>query len=195
MSAPFDPRDNAAAKRALRDEAMAQRDALDERERRSAAICARLVGMELFVRASAIHCFLPMRSEVDTRPIIAAALAAGKAVAVPVTVRGGPLQHSWINSLDPAAFAPGVFGTLRPQPLVPAAPGEWSFTVVPLLAFDRACYRLGYGKGHYDQLLVKTPGAAVGVAFAAQECPRVPREPHDVPLDMVVTEGEVVRRS
>lgn len=190
-----DPRDSAAAKRALRDEAIARRDALDDRQRRGEAICARIIGMQLFAEARAIHCFLPMGSEVDTWPIVAAALAAGKAVAVPVTVRGGPLEHSWIRSLDPAAFEPGVFGTMRPRSLQPAFPGEWQLTVVPLLAFDRACYRLGYGKGYYDQLLAHTPGAAIGVAFAAQERTHVPREPHDVPLDMVVTEGEVVRRS
>jgi 5-formyltetrahydrofolate cyclo-ligase len=174
---------------------MAQRDALDDRQRRSDMICTRIIGMQLFSAARAIHCFLPMRSEVDTRPIVAAALAAGKAVAVPVTTRGGFLEHSWISSLDPEAFEPGVFGTLRPRPLHPAVPGEWELTVVPLLAFDRTCYRLGYGKGYYDQLLSHTPGAAIGVAFAAQERPHVPREPHDVPLDMVVTEREVVRRS
>jgi 5-formyltetrahydrofolate cyclo-ligase len=181
-------------KRELRREMMAQRDALPERDERSARICARVIATELFAQAAAIHCFLPMRSEVDTRPIIAAALAAAKAVAIPITVKNGPLEHAWITSLDPEAFEPGVFGTLRPRTLVPAAPGDWALTIVPLLAFDRSCYRIGYGKGYYDQLLTQTRGPAVGVAFAAQERPGIPREPHDVPLDMVVTEDRYIRR-
>lgn len=190
-----EPREVAQQKRELRRAAIAQRDAVPDRESKSAAICARIIAMKLFADAPAIHCFLPMGSEVDTRPIIAAALAAHKAVAIPVTMREGPLQHSWIQSLDPAAFEPGVFGTLQPRAFAPASPGEWALTVVPLLVFDRAGYRLGYGKGYYDQLLAQTPAATIGVAFAAMERPRVPREPHDIPLDMVVTEDEVVRRS
>lgn len=195
MGTNSDPHEVARQKAALRREAMAERDALAGREDKSAAICAHVIGMRLFADAPAIHCFLPMGSEVDTRPIIAAALAAHKAVAVPVTVRGGPLEHSWIRSLDPAAFEPGVFGTLRPVAPEPALPGDWALTIVPLLAFDRGGYRLGYGKGYYDQLLAMTPTPTIGVAFAALERPRLPREPHDVPLDMVVTEEAVVRRS
>jgi 5-formyltetrahydrofolate cyclo-ligase len=187
--------DMAAEKRELRREALAARNGLDGREQRSAAICAQVIGMDLFAAAPAIHCFLPIGSEVDTRPIVAAALVAGKRVAIPITVRSGPLEHAWIESLAPDTFEPGVFGTPRPRALRPAHPGEWALTVTPLLAFDRSCARLGYGKGYYDQLLTTTTGAVVGVAFAAQERGRIPREPHDVLLDMVVTEREVVRRS
>jgi 5-formyltetrahydrofolate cyclo-ligase len=179
-------------KQALRQEAIATRDALADRAQRSAQICGRVVALDAFVAAGAIHCFLPIGAEVDTRPIVAAALAAGKAVAYPVTVRGGPLVHSWIDSLAPEAFEPGVFGTLRPRVMRPATPGEWQLTVVPLLAFDRAGYRLGYGKGHYDQLLAQGAGLAVGVAFAAQERPQLPRAPHDQPLDLILTEDEII---
>ena len=133
-----------------------------------------------------------MRSEVDTRPVIAAALATGKAVAVPVVGRDGALTHSWIDTLDPATFTHGQLGTPRPRHLRPAAIGAWSLTLVPLLAFDRAGYRLGYGKGYYDQLLAAAGGMSVGVAFTCQELPAVPREPHDLPLDCIVTDAEVI---
>lgn len=184
-----------AHKRALRREAMAQRDALADREQRSATICTRLMAMDLFAAADAIHCFLPIRSEVDTRPIIAAALMAGKAVAVPVTRPIGPLEHSWITTLAPEAFEPGAFGTYGPRTVVPAQPDQWALTIVPLLLFDRGCYRLGYGKGFYDRLLALTRGPAIGLAFAAQEHPHLPRDTHDVPIDMVITEDEIIRRS
>jgi 5-formyltetrahydrofolate cyclo-ligase len=187
----LDPTTPAQLKAELRRAAAARRNAIAGRESKSTAICARLLGLEQFVAAPAIHCFLPIRSEVDTRPIVAAALAAGKAVAIPITV-GATLEHSWIDGVDPARFSPGVLGTLRPHLLRPAHPGEWSLTVVPLLAFDRDCYRLGYGKGLYDQLLATTTGYAIGVAFAAQELPALPHEPHDIPLDLIITEQELI---
>lgn len=185
----------AEAKRRLRHEAMARRDGLDERARRSAAICASVLELEAWRTARSIHCYLPMRSEVDTKLLISAAFAAGKTVAIPITPREGPLQHAWIEGLALELFEPGRFGTLRPRSFQPAAPGDWELTIVPLLAFDRAGYRLGYGKGYYDQLLAQCSGWAVGVAFAAQEWPEVPREAHDVPLDVVVTEQERIAKA
>jgi 5-formyltetrahydrofolate cyclo-ligase len=66
--------------------------------------------------------------------------------------------------------------------------------VVPLVAFDRRGFRLGYGKGFYDKALARLPGArTVGIAYAAQEIARVPHEAHDHPLDVIVTEKETLR--
>jgi 5-formyltetrahydrofolate cyclo-ligase len=63
-----------------------------------------------------------------------------------------------------------------------------------LLAFDRDLYRLGYGGGYYDRLLATAPTIAVGVAFAAQEVARLPRESHDRQLDLVVCEDGLRQR-
>lgn len=182
----------AALKTRLRREAASLRDLLGERADRSTVIRQRVVALPAYQAAAAIHCFLSIRSEVETRPLVAAALAAGKAVAVPVMGDDGVMAHSWIDRLDDAAFAPAPLGTLRPTLLRPAHPGDWALTIVPLLAFDRAGYRLGYGKGHYDQLLARAPGLAVGVAFACQELLELPHEPHDVPLDLIITEAELI---
>jgi 5-formyltetrahydrofolate cyclo-ligase len=191
MSDLDQPTTPAQLKAELRRAAQARRNALIGRANMSTAICARLLGLEQFVAAPAIHCFLPIRSEVDTRPIVAAALAAGKAVAIPVTV-GGALEHSWIDGLEPAQFTPGALGTPRPHTLRPARPGDWSLTIVPMLAFDRACYRVGYGKGLYDKLLATTTGHTIGVAFSAQEVAALPHEAHDIPLDLIITERELI---
>ncbi len=187
----LDPATTAQRKAELRKLAAARRSALVGRASLSTVICTRLLGLEQFVAAQAIHCYLPIRSEVDVRPVVAAALAAGKAVAIPVTV-GGTLEHSWIDGLEPERFTPGVLGTPRPRTLRPAREGDWSLTIVPMLAFDRDGYRLGYGKGLYDQLLAAIDGYAVGVAFAAQEVEALPHEAHDIPLDLIVTERELI---
>jgi 5-formyltetrahydrofolate cyclo-ligase len=68
--------------------------------------------------------------------------------------------------------------------------------LVPLLAFDRGGYRIGYGAGYYDltiaQLRANKPMTAIGIAFAAQEVEIVPRTPFDARLDLVLTENETI---
>ncbi len=180
-------------KAALRATMIARRDTLTERDQRSRHICARAQALPEVIAAPALHCYLPIRSEVDTRPLIAAALAVGKAVAVPIVVGPRQLAHSWITSLDETEWVRGAFGTWQPRRIRPAFPGEWSVTIVPLLAFDRALYRLGYGGGFYDAFLSSVTTTAIGLAFAAQAVAHLPRESHDRPLDIVVCEDAVYR--
>jgi 5-formyltetrahydrofolate cyclo-ligase len=180
-------------KPSLRAAAMLHRDRLDDRERRSATICALALASPMYAAARAIHCYLPMRSEVDTRPLIADALAQGKRVAVPIVVpKAAELTHAWLESLAADALAPGVFGTSNPRDLRPAAPGDWDVVIVPLLAFDKRGHRLGYGKGYYDRLLAASYATTIGVGFAAQEIDALPAEAHDIALDYVITEREVI---
>jgi 5-formyltetrahydrofolate cyclo-ligase len=130
--------------------------------------------------------FLPIRSEIDPRPAMAA--HAGP-VCVPVML--GPGRPLMFRAWTPdAPLVPGGFGTMVPAAgafLVPRV------LIVPLLAFDRAGYRLGYGGGFYDRTLAalraRGPVTAIGFAFAAQEVPAVPHEPTDAPLDLIVTEA------
>lgn len=188
---PLEP----SAKRALRATMRARRDALERREERSAAICARLVATEIYQRATAIHCYLPIRSEVDTLAIVQHAFAAGKRVAVPVVVPDAlQLSHEWLQPDALETLVGGVFGTWQPVGGDICDPALCDLFVVPLLAFDRSCRRLGYGKGHYDRLLEERTTATIGVAFAAQEVAALPAEPHDVPLTAIVTEDELIER-
>jgi 5-formyltetrahydrofolate cyclo-ligase len=181
-------------KPSLRAAAMLRRDALDDRDRRSAAICALAAAHPAYAAARAIHCYLPMRSEVDTRPLIADALERGKRVAVPIVIpRAAELAHAWLESLAADALTPGVFGTFNPRDLRPARPGEWDVAIVPLLAFDRRGHRLGYGKGYYDRLLADGRFASIGVGFAAQEIDALPNAAHDIALDWIITEREIIR--
>ncbi|WP_371286182.1 5-formyltetrahydrofolate cyclo-ligase [Albidovulum sp.] len=90
-------------------------------------------------------------------------------------------------------MVPGTFGALVP------AEGDWiepEVLIVPLLAFDRRGYRLGYGGGFYDRTLealrARGPVTAIGFAFAAQEVDEVPIEATDQPLDIVVTDKGIL---
>jgi 5-formyltetrahydrofolate cyclo-ligase len=180
-------------KAALRVFMRSRRSALDLREERSAAICACLAALDVYHRARAIHCYLPIQSEVDTLPLVRQAFRDGKRVAVPVVDPNGPLlHHRWLDPDALGTLVGGAFGTRHPAVGDHCDPAECDLFIVPLLAFDRSGRRLGYGKGHYDRLLSVYTAPAVGVAFASQEVQGLPAEPHDVPLTAIVTEDEVV---
>lgn len=156
-----------------------------------------MLGLPLFAAARMIHCYLPILSEVDTLPLIHAALAADKLVAVPVIHEHGELVHARLDSLGEHNLLPGALGILQPRHLHLVEPGAWDVTIVPLLGFDRRGYRLGYGKGYYDGALAalaargRSP-TTIGLAFRVQEADAVPEEAHDRRLDAVLTEAGLV---
>jgi 5-formyltetrahydrofolate cyclo-ligase len=184
-----------AAKRAARVAARAAREAAHARGGDAAtALCARVLPLIPAAGAPvATSAFWPMGDEIDVKPLLAALDRAGHVVGLPITVsRTAPLVFRRWRPGD--ALIDGGFGTSIPDedcaPVVPRV------LIVPLLAFDRAGFRLGYGGGYYDRTLAALrragPVTAVGVAYAAQEVASVPRGPDDQPLDVVVTERETI---
>jgi 5-formyltetrahydrofolate cyclo-ligase len=114
---------------------------------------------------------------------------------VGVPVIPGEAQPLVFHRWHPGArMVAGAFGALIPEVAEEVVP---EVLIVPLLAFDRAGFRLGYGGGFYDRTLeglrARGPVAAIGFAFAAQEVDRVPTEPTDQKLDLIVTERGVIR--
>ena len=142
-------------------------------------------------RGVALSGFLPIRTEIDPLPAMAEAAAYGP-VGVPVIERLGlPLKFSkWQPG---CALKDGPFGAMVPKV---ADYFEPEILIVPLVAFDRSGGRLGYGGGFYDRTLemlrAKRATLAIGFAYTAQEAEELPLEPTDQPLDMVVTEREVI---
>ncbi len=135
--------------------------------------------------------FMPIRTEINPIPAMEEAAAHGP-VGVPVIEAAGkPLKFSrW----EPGcALKDGPFGAMIPEVDDFFEP---EILVVPLVAFDRQGGRLGYGGGFYDRtielLRAKRPTLAIGFAYAAQEAENLPLEPTDQPLNMMVTETEVI---
>ncbi len=139
-----------------------------------------------------IALYWPIRDEIDTRPLMLALMDAGRTVCLPVIAGEDEPLVFRVWEADAPLFESG-FGTLAPGDLAPAA--EPDIIVVPLLGFDRAGTRLGYGGGYYDRTfaVLRTKPLLVGYAFSAQELPEIPRAEHDVPLDFLVTEAGVTR--
>ncbi|HEU0118419.1 MAG TPA: 5-formyltetrahydrofolate cyclo-ligase, partial [Alphaproteobacteria bacterium] len=119
---------------------------------------------------------------------------AGHTLALPViTARGTPLIF---RSYEPGdKLHPGPMGILEPTSEALAVTPD--VLIVPLLAFDKMGYRLGYGGGYYDRTLTELRQQktvlAVGIAYAGQEVAAVPIEPHDARLDAIVTEAQALR--
>ncbi|ODT79520.1 MAG: 5-formyltetrahydrofolate cyclo-ligase [Pelagibacterium sp. SCN 64-44] len=180
------------AKAILRREAHAARAALSAEEREEAArVVARLFFEEIaYAPEDVIAGYWRIRDELDCQPILIRLMDSGQKVVLPV-VQGqeAPLDlRVW--EADQPLYEAG-FGTLAPSDLAPRA--EPDIVLMPLLGFDNAGTRLGYGGGYYDRTLASLgrKPMLVGLAFAAQEVPHIPREAHDVPLDALVTEQGV----
>jgi 5-formyltetrahydrofolate cyclo-ligase len=136
-----------------------------------------------------VSAYWPMGDELDPRPLIHHAQAVGHAVGLPVVV--GKAQPLIFRDWTPETrFVPGGFKTEVPEPSAPAVVP--SILMVPLLAFDLAGYRLGYGGGFYDRTLTKLRAAgritAIGFAYEGQLVDAVPRAEYDQPLDAILTE-------
>lgn len=146
-----------------------------------------------FQIATRVHVYRSTPEEVQTMPFIEYALGIGKEVYVPITPElGEDLQHcrvSWRTQ-----WTPGRFGILEPVPeseqdLVPAEHFDQSTAViVPLVAFDKTCHRLGYGKGYYDRFLARAQATPIGVAYQCQLVQDVSAKPHDVALAAIATQ-------
>lgn len=143
-----------------------------------------------FEKHAVIGAYWPIGDELDPRFLMLALNQAGYRTALPVvTAPDEPLLFRLWGQGDP--LDPGDFGTMHPgkdaPPVVPNA------LIVPLLAYDEDCYRLGWGGGFYDRTLASnTEIKAFGFAYGAQIVDHVPREDHDWPLQGIITEQGVI---
>jgi 5-formyltetrahydrofolate cyclo-ligase len=139
-------------------------------------------------QAGVVLLYWPLNLELDTRPIIASALRTHKTVALP---RFNPAagEYEPVQVMDLAAdLVPGLLGILEPHAhCPPVEPIRLDFSLVPGLGFGLNGQRLGRGKGYYDRMLVRVGGLKCGVAFDEQVVGGIPQEPHDVPVDRLLT--------
>ncbi|TMJ03515.1 MAG: 5-formyltetrahydrofolate cyclo-ligase [Alphaproteobacteria bacterium] len=181
-------------KSVIRKDALMRRDALPAAERASAAetIAARAFPLAISP-GTVVSGFMPLKTEINPLPLMRRLTEAGAQLALPaIAGRGKPLIMRAFAIGD--ALASGQWGIREPNADAPEVAPD--ILLVPLLAFDRAGHRIGYGAGYYDMTIGKLramkPAIAVGIAFAAQEIGEVPVTPRDARLDLVLTEREVI---
>jgi 5-formyltetrahydrofolate cyclo-ligase len=158
----------------------------------NAGIVRNLFSLPEFQDAETVLFFYGIRSEPDTREMLRRAFESGKTVALPGTYPKGVMSARKIAGFD--ELTPSRFGIPEPDESAPVIrPDEIDFIVVPAAAFDREGYRLGRGAGYYDRYLSSASAFACGVIRGKMLNPRVPREKHDVRVNCVVTENEILR--
>ncbi len=182
----------------LRNKILGARDLLSasERHEKSSSAIQNFWSLPEMKHWSTLFIYVNFRSELETLELIYQCLSQGKRVAVPLvdasTVRMIPLLIK-----DPEKdLVPGYYGIPEPDPQksLRVAPREIDAAVIPGSVFDIQGGRLGYGGGYYDRFLVNDAPQAkrIGLAFEMQVVEKVPVEPHDQPLDILITEKRIV---
>jgi 5-formyltetrahydrofolate cyclo-ligase len=136
--------------------------------------------------------YWPFRAEFDPRSLVDWAVAAGRVIALPVVVdKKGPLEYRAWRPGEP--LVDGVWNIPVPEKRAVVTP---SIVLAPLVGFDRASYRLGYGGGYFDRTLaaLSPRPLAIGIGFEIQFLETIHPQRFDVPMDLIVTETGTRRR-
>ncbi|KAF0217546.1 MAG: 5-formyltetrahydrofolate [Geobacteraceae bacterium] len=182
-------------KRSLRQLLLAKRKALSPAEIMggSHAVQRKFIALEEFAAARVVALYAAVHNEVDTKEVMREALASAKVLIYPA-VCGEGLVFRRISGQ--AELRLGAFGIMEPDTACEElVPQEADIIVVPGVAFDIGGKRIGYGKGYYDRALhrLEGEGKLVGFCFDFQLVEEIMGEPHDVKMDMIITEKRVVR--
>lgn len=159
----------------------------DQRFILSTKICNQLFNHPLYIEAKMIGFYVSKDDEVDTILLLEQALSK-KRVAVP-KVEGDIMNFYRIQSLQDLKI--GSFDVFEPSTPYITRPSKMDVIIVPLIAFNKDKYRIGYGKGFYDKYLKDYPGKTIGLAFNDCLCDEDFQEEFDLPLDIIITEDHI----
>ena len=188
----MEPDEVYAWKKVERERLIAARMALplDDYAAKSEAISATLAARFPPETLGSLGCYWPFRREYDCLPLMRRVIELGGQVALPVVLqKNHPLEfRPWTPQCKMEA---GVWKILHPAEGPAVHPRA---LLIPLVGFDEAGYRLGYGAGYYDRTLAAFPvmPLTIGVGFELCRLPTIHPQPHDVPLDYIVTEAGLV---
>lgn len=132
--------------------------------------------------------------EIDTKAIIEKAWAEGKHAVVPkCNPKSNEMSFRKIDTFQQLETV--FFGLQEPivSKTISVEPEDIDFMIVPGLCFDREGYRIGYGGGYYDRFLERYHQDTISLAFSFQLVNKIPREPHDIPVQGIITEQGVVK--
>jgi 5-formyltetrahydrofolate cyclo-ligase len=186
-----------ARKQALREQAHANRNAQENKDELSKAICAKFMALPDYAAARTVMFYIDVRSEVRTRYNLPDALASGKKIVVPWCNEQGELELFHLVNMDELSI--GMYKILEPKPELrklpekAVGPKDLDIVMVPGVAFDRRGARMGHGKGYYDKLLqhARPETPLIALAFECQFFPEIPTARHDIFMDKIITESAV----
>jgi 5-formyltetrahydrofolate cyclo-ligase len=191
-------------KKRLREKLLKRRDTIPQEKKvlKESSIEKRLFELDVFRKAESILMYVSFRSEVDTRGYLQDIIASGKKLVLPV-VNSRQKVLKLYEIKDMSELVPGYMGI--PEPEIRenrrVTLNEIEVVIIPGSGFDRKGNRLGYGGGYYDRLLsyeskqlakVEHHIPTVALAFEEQISTDIPAEPHDIKVDMIVTDERII---
>jgi 5-formyltetrahydrofolate cyclo-ligase len=190
----MDPRE---AKKAIREQAHANRKAQENKEPLSERICETFIAQPEFAAAETVMVYIDVRTEVKTRQHLPKLLAGDKRIVVPYCV-DGELELFLLENMDELEI--GMYKILEPKVELRDVPAkkidveELDLVMVPGVAFDARGARMGHGMGYYDKLLehARPDAPLIALAFECQLFPEIPTDAHDVYMDKIITEKRVI---
>ena len=157
---------------------------------KSSKACKHFLESDFYKNAKTIMLYMPLGNETDTTDIINRAFSDGKKVAFPVTDEAsGDITPCYATAQT--EFSKGGFSVREPDVKVVAKPTDFDVIIVPGIAFDKKGNRIGFGKGCYDKLLVKTNCIKVGFCYDFQLCDNIPTEETDIKMEYIITESGI----
>lgn len=171
---------------------------LNQRRELESSSCARFssivqdyfIASRSYAEAKTIAIYSSVHNEVRTDRLFERALADGKQVCFP---RLEADHIVFVAEVDALAMQVGPFGVPEPQGQTVVSPEDIDLVAVPGVGFDRQGHRIGYGLGYYDRALKACTNAEfIGLAYSSQVVGSLPAESHDIRLDYLATENEII---
>lgn len=176
-------------KEKLRQEMKKKRREFEGKREASKKACELLMGMEEYKRAKCVCVYMSAFGEADTSYIIDDLKKRGKKIVVPITdTASNTLSLSYLEG----ELKKGAYGISEPDKIIPASFDIPDFIVVPGICFDKNGGRIGFGKGYYDRFLTEAKGFKAGLCYSFQIADKIDCEPHDIAMDAVICEKEII---
>ena len=166
----------------------------ENREMASRKILRRLYSDPIYLQSNTVMAYAPMKDEVKLSPLLESCLGSGKKLAIPLITGKGHMEAVHVPSLD--VLTEGAYGilTVAEEKRQLISPELIDCVIVPGVAFSIRGDRMGLGAGYYDRFLERCPEAArIALAYSCQVANELPIEPHDVKMDMIITEAGCIK--
>ena len=158
-----------------------------DKDSKSSEIILKLKSLSEFQKALVVMSYVSTEDEVDTMEFIHSELS-HKRIVVPFI--DSEIFVSEISSFD--SLIKGKLGVLEPKQKN-IYTGLIDICIIPGIAFDLHGGRIGYGKGFYDKFLGKNKCLKIGLCFSEQIVDKIPVDSHDIPVDIIITDKEIIR--
>ena len=180
-------------KAALRKHLLEKRDAISDEFRNisSSKIYQNLKQVDSYINSHNIACYFSIGSEIDTYDIMLGILEQGKNMLLPKIVDNN-LEFYVVPNLE--KLEKGAFDIMEPKDSCKKAE-KIDCVLVPTIGISKSGDRLGYGRGYYDKFLSSTDALKISLTYSKQIVKSIPNESHDIKIDLIITEDEIIKVS